>query len=92
MQVAQDQLPLTHFHASLGGIWHEHITVLFVLKLNVPVNNFSVMSRQSHLPGYYQYLQGVKFLAQGHNTVEVRFEPMTSHSGVGCSTTEPLRS
>ena len=27
------------------------------------------------LPGYYQYFLGVKCLAQGHNTVEVGFEP-----------------
>ena len=39
-----------------------------------------------------QYFQGVKCLAQGHNTAEVGFEPPTSRSGVRHSTTEPLRS
>ena len=67
---------------------------LFVLRLNIPVNSFSVMAGQSHRLGitstfgeYYQY-----FLAQGYNTAEVGFEPMTSRSGVRYSTTEPPRS
>ena len=51
---------------------------LFVLKLNVPVNNFSVISGR-----------GVKCLAQGHNTAAVGLEPPTSRSGVRHSTTEP---
>ena len=39
-----------------------------------------------------QYFQGVKCLAQGHNTAAVGFEPPTSRSGVQHSTTEPPRS
>ena len=39
-----------------------------------------------------QYFQGVKCLAQGHNTAEVGLEPWTSSSGVRHSTTEPPRS
>ena len=39
-----------------------------------------------------QYFRGVKCLAQGHNTVEVGFEPQTSRFGVRHSTTEPPRS
>ena len=63
---------------------------LFVLRLTVPVNNFSVLSgRSQRLPGYYQYFQGVKCLAQGHNTAEVGFETPTSRSGVCGYTTEP---
>ena len=49
---------------------------LFVLRLNIKVNNFSVMSGRS----YYQYLRGVECLAQGHNMAEVGFEPLTSCS------------
>ena len=44
------------------------------------------------LPGYYQYVRGVNYLAQGHNTAEVGFEPPTSRSGLRRSTTEPPRS
>ena len=39
-----------------------------------------------------QYFRGVKYLAQGHNTAAVGFEPPTSRSGVQHSTTEPPRS
>ena len=39
-----------------------------------------------------QYFQGVKCLAQRHNTAAVGFEPLTSRSGVRHSTTEPPRS
>ena len=39
----------------------------------MPVNNFSVMSGRNN--SYYQYFRGEKCLAQGHNTVEVGFEP-----------------
>ena len=61
---------------------------LFVLRLNVPVNNFSVMS------GLNQYFRGVKCLAQGHNTAEVGFEPrpLAPESDTLHSTTEPPRS
>ena len=51
---------------------------------------FSVLSgRSQRLPGYYQYFQGAKCLAQGHNTAEVGFETPTSRSGVCGYTTEP---
>ena len=50
----------------------------FVLRLNVPVNNFSVMSGWSHLSWVLPALLGVKCLAQGHTTAEVSFEPPTS--------------
>ena len=39
-----------------------------------------------------QYFQGVKCLAQGHNTAAVGLKPPTSRSGVRHSTTEPPRS
>ena len=39
-----------------------------------------------------QYFQGVKCLAQGHNTAEVGFVPPTSSSRVRHSTTVPRRS
>ena len=39
-----------------------------------------------------QYFQGVKCLAQGHNTAAVGIEPRTSRSGVRHSTTERPRS
>ena len=66
---------------------------LFVLRLNVPVNNFSVMSGRSHrFLGINKYFRGVKCLAQGHNTAAVGIEPPTSRSGVRHSTTEPPRS
>ena len=61
--------------------------ILFVLRLNVPVNIFSVMSGQSH-----RFLGNLPVLAQGHNTAAVGFEPLTSRSGVQHSTTEPPRS
>ena len=64
-----------------------------MLRLNVPVNNFSVMSGRSHrFLGINQYFRGVKCLAQGHNTAAVGLEPRTSRSGVRHSTTEPPRS
>ena len=46
---------------------------LFVLMLNVPVNNFSVILGRSH-----RFL-GITStcLAQGHNTAEVGFENLT---------------
>ena len=46
---------------------------LFVLRFNVPVNNFSVMLGLSHrfLCINYQYFRGVKCLAQGDNTAVV---------------------
>ena len=66
---------------------------MFVLRLNVPVNNFSVMSDGATASWVInQYFQGVKCLAQGHNMAAVGFEPPTSHSGVRHSTTEPPRS
>ena len=61
---------------------------LVVLRLNVPVNNFSAIASWV----INQYFRGVKCLAQGHNTAAVGFEPRTSRSGVRHSTTEPPRS
>ena len=73
-----------------------NVFYLFVLRLNVPVNNFSVMSGRSHrfLGSWVinQYFRGVKCLAQGHHTAAVGIEPPTSRSGVRHSTTEPPRS
>ena len=69
------------------------LSVCLWLRLNVPVNNFSVMSgRSHHFLVINQYFRGVKCLAQGHNTAAVDFEPLTSRSGVRHSTTEPPRS
>ena len=66
---------------------------LVVLRLNVPVNNFSVMSGRNIASWVInQYFRGVKCLAQGHNTAAVGLEPRTSRSGVRHSTTEPPRS
>ena len=66
---------------------------LFVLRLNVPVNNFR-SCRDGATASWVinQYFRGVKCLAQGHNTAAVGFEPPTSCSGVRHSTTEPPRS
>ena len=65
------------------GHWPILLFCLFVLKLNVPVSNFSVMSGRSHrFLGNNQYVWGVKCLAQGHNTAAVGFESPTSRSGV----------
>ena len=65
---------------------------LFVLRLNVPVNNFSHVGTEPPLSAYYQYFRVVKCLTQVHNTAEVGFEPPTSRSGVRRSTTEQPRS
>ena len=50
---------------------------LFVLRFNVPVNNFSVMSgRSHHFLGFNLYPRELMCLAQGHNTVTlVGIEP-----------------
>ena len=57
---------------------------LFVLRFNVPVNNFSVMSGRSHrFLGLNQYSRESMCLAQGHNTVTlVWIEPRASRFGV----------
>ena len=71
------------------------IVCLFVLRLNIPVNNFSVMSGRSHRflgTVINQYFRGEKCLAQRHNMAAVGFEPPTSRSRVRHSTTEPPRS
>ena len=47
--------------------------------------------RNHHFLGITSTFQGVKCLAQGHNTAEVGIEPLTSRSGVRCPTTEPPR-
>ena len=67
---------------------------LFVLRFNVPVNNFSVMSGRSHrLLGFNQYCRELMCLFQGHNTVTlVWIEHMTSRFGVRRSNTGPPRS
>ena len=72
---------------------HFLFVCLFVLRLNIPVNNFS-SCRDGAIASWVinQYFRGVKCLAQGHNTVAVGFEPPTSRSGVRHSTTEPPRS
>ena len=63
---------------------------LFVLRFNVPVNNFSVVSGWSHRFLSFISFRGVKCLAQGHNPVKIGFEPPISRSGVRRSNTEPL--
>ena len=64
---------------------------VFVLRCNVPVNNFSVMSGLSHrLLGFNQYSRELMCLPQGHNTVTlVVIEPRTSPFRVRRSTTRP---
>ena len=47
--------------------------------------------RSGHFLGITSTFQGVKCLAQGHNTEELGIEPLTSRSGVRCPTTEPPR-
>ena len=50
--------------------------VMFVLMLNIPVNNFSDMSGRSHrFLGITSTFQGVNVFAQGHNTAEVGIGP-----------------
>ena len=65
-----------------------------LLRFNVSVNNFSVMSGRSHrFLGLNQYSRELMCLAQGHNTVTlVGIEPRTSRFGVRRSTTRPPRS
>ena len=69
---------------------------LFVLRLNVPVNNFSVMSGRSQLfLGLTSTVacRELMCLAQVHNTVTpVGIEPRTSRFGVRRSITTPPRS
>ena len=58
---------------------------VFVLMLNVPVNNFSVMlGRSPRVLGITSTFRGV--VVQRHNTAEVGIEPPTSRSGVRDST------
>ena len=67
-------LPFSQSQNSITEVSNDFVC-LFVLRLNVPVNNFFYHVRKKPLlPLYYQYFLGVKFLAQGHNT-EVGFEP-----------------
>ena len=63
----------------------------FVLRFNVLVNNFSVVSERSHhFPSFSQYSGELMCLAQGHKTVpHVVMEPWTTRFGVRCSTTTP---
>ena len=60
------------------------IHCLFVLMLEVSVNNFSVMSGQSHhFLGITSTFRAVNVsFTQGHNTAEVGIEPLTSRSGI----------
>ena len=60
-----------------------------LLWLNVPVNNFSVMSGRSHrFPGITSTFSGSKCVfAQGNKIALVGIEPPTSRSGVRGSTT-----
>ena len=61
--------------------------------LNVPVNNFSVMSGRSRASWVLPVFSGSKCVfAQGHNTAEVGIGSTTSRSGVRDSTTRPPRS
>ena len=65
-----------------------------VLRLNVPVNNFSAMSGRSHrFLGITSTFSGSNYVFdQRHNTADVDIEPPTSRSGVRGSTTRPPRS
>ena len=56
-----------------------YLLTLFVLRFNDPVNNFSVMSRQSHsFLGINQYSGELMSLAQGHSTMlSMVMEPRT---------------
>ena len=57
----------------------------FILRLNVPVNNFSVLSGRSHR---FLGFRELMCLAQGHNTVTLEgIKPRTSRFRVQCSTT-----
>ena len=92
-----DTKPVTRSEAfpAIKGTQPRHwsFVCLFVLRLNVPVNNFLVMSGRSHrFLVINQYFRGVKCLAQGHNTAAIGIEPPTSRSRVRHSTTEPPRS
>ena len=61
----------------------KQILFLVCLKLNVPVNNFSVKLERSHRFLGITSTFGGKCLAQGHNTAtRVGLEPPTSGSGV----------
>ena len=48
---------------------------LLVLRLNVPVSNFSNVGTEPLLPVYYQCFRGVKCLAQVQNKTEIGFGP-----------------
>ena len=46
------------------------VIVVFFVKFNIPINNFSVMSGRSHrFLGINQYFRELMCLAQGHKTV-----------------------
>ena len=68
-------------------------SLLFRFLLNVPVNNFSVMSGRSHrFLGYYQYFWevNVSFSRTHHGDLSENRTP-TPRSGVRRSTTRPPR-
>ena len=64
------------------------LSIFLLLRLDVPVNNFSVMSGRSHrFLGITSTFRGVNvsllndIFAQGHNTAEVGIESPTPRSG-----------
>ena len=63
---------------------------MVLLRLNVPVSNFSVMSVGVTNSWVFPVLfRKYMYLAQGHNTAEVGLEPPTSRSRVRGSATRP---
>ena len=58
--------------------------LLFILRFNVPVNNFSVnMGQSNHFLGINQYSRDLMRLAQEHNTMTlVGIEPRTSSNAL----------
>ena len=69
-------LPFCHSQNSIIEISNDFVC-LFVLMLNVPVNNFSVMTGRSHcfLSFTSIFWEYFNCLAQGHNTAVVGFQP-----------------
>ena len=81
---------------SLQIIINLTLNCLLVLRFNVPVNNFSVMSGRSvRFLGFnqVQYSGELICLAQGHNMLTLSgIKPKTSRFGGRSSTTRPPRS
>ena len=62
-----------------GLVSMQKVDCLCVLRLNVPVNNFSHVGTETTLPVFNQYCRELMCLAQGHNTMQlVGIEPRTS--------------